>query len=435
MPRVTPLRATIAIAACFLILNLYTNRPGVVSDDAALSLKFVQKSKGRCSPQAYSNGEWVFEPRSNKSGMSSPDDALQFSGFEGCASSRKYRWHLGSDKQEQWGRFPGAQSWRWKPSEDCEQHLDSLAAPILLKHLVEEGGWFLVGDSVTDNHFFSLSCILYPHVIATPNYTANPDIDRGYPQHLYLNPESPLIRHLALPRDFSITSTPLVAYRRVDVLFSKQELREIHRSLHPHLEDPSLFGEKRVWTISLDEYLKEFLESRPRANYKTMIVSTGGHWTTVTLAKTVPLGMEGVTFLFEKAMTTWMKRVQGVISEHNKKQRTWWPLGTKQPKKEVVIRPYLPGHENCHSSNKPWKEIESFKLNLYNWGEIWKFNGFFEKVLSERDSFSNIHYLGIERPARLRPDAHVTGDCLHIMAGAGVLEGWTHYIWHFITHF
>ncbi|KAI0744301.1 hypothetical protein C8Q80DRAFT_890032 [Daedaleopsis nitida] len=23
--------------------------------------------------------------------------------------------------------------------------------------------------------------------------------------------------------------------------------------------------------------------------------------------------------------------------------------------------------------------------------------------------------------------------CLHIMTGAGVLEGWTHYIWHYVT--
>jgi hypothetical protein len=65
--------------------------------------------------------------------------------------------------------------------------------------------------------------------------------------------------------------------------------------------------------------------------------------------------------------------------------------------------------------------------------------------------YPDIHYLGIDRPALLRPDAvraalslrssarglmtlqHAAGDCLHIMSGAGVLEGWSHYIWHFVT--
>ena len=28
---------------------------------------------------------------------------------------------------------------------------------------------------------------------------------------------------------------------------------------------------------------------------------------------------------------------------------------------------------------------------------------------------------------------HATGDCLHIMAGGGVLEGWNHYTWNFVT--
>lgn len=72
--------------------------------------------------------------------------------------------------------------------------------------------------------------------------------------------------------------------------------------------------------------------------------------------------------------------------------------------------------------------------------------------------YPDIHFLPIDRPALLRPDAvsavdtlllstsarliaflcvcdgqHSAGDCLHIMTGAGVLEGWTHYIWHYIT--
>ncbi|PPR07553.1 hypothetical protein CVT24_008749 [Panaeolus cyanescens] len=366
--------------------------------------------------------------------MTSPKDALEFSGFRGCASSREYDWHLGADRQEQWNRFPSAQSWRWKPSDECEEHLDPLAPGALIKHLVEDGGWFLVGDSVTESHFFSLSCILYPHVIATPNYTGQANFDRSWPQHLYLNASSPLVPHLSFPSDFSITSTPLVSFKRVDILFSQQELRDMHKKFHPHIEDPSLFSDEKVWTVSLEEYLAEFLEPRPEANYKTMIVSTGGHWTTSLFSKTLPSGpgIEGVMLLFEGAVKRWAERVQGAITEYNK-QRTWrW--GSKESKKEVLIRAYLPGHEDCHKFDKPWDEIQPFVWNWFNWGEIWRYNWSFEKLLAERKKFPNIHYLGIDRPARLRPDAHASSDCLHIMAGAGVLEGWTHYIWHFITH-
>ena len=55
-----------------------------------------------------------------------------------------------------------------------------------------------------------------------------------------------------------------------------------------------------------------------------------------------------------------------------------------------------------------------------------------QAVLDSR-KYPDIHFLPIDRPALLRPDAHSAGDCLHIMSGAGVLEGWTQYIWHYVT--
>ena len=55
-----------------------------------------------------------------------------------------------------------------------------------------------------------------------------------------------------------------------------------------------------------------------------------------------------------------------------------------------------------------------------------------QRVLASPE-YRDIHFLPIDRHALLRPDAHVASDCLHFMTGAGVLEGWTHYIWHFVT--
>lgn len=64
-------------------------------------------------------------------------------------------------------------------------------------------------------HFFSLSCTLYPHVIATPDYSGdNAYFDRAWPQNLYLNPKSPLISSLRFPPGFDTEKTPLVTFRR-----------------------------------------------------------------------------------------------------------------------------------------------------------------------------------------------------------------------------
>ena len=49
-------------------------------------------------------------------------------------------------------------------------------------------------------------------------------------------------------------------------------------------------------------------------------------------------------------------------------------------------------------------------------------------------AYPSLHFLPIDRPALLRPDAHASGDCLHFMTGAGVLEGWTQYVWHFVRY-
>ena len=102
-----------------------------------------------CSPQAYAEGSWSYHPRTTaKNNMSSPEDALAFSGFEKWASSREYYWHLASesesDREDQWDRFPGAQSWEWIPRNQCKG-LKPLNPEDLVRTLVEDGVWYLVG--------------------------------------------------------------------------------------------------------------------------------------------------------------------------------------------------------------------------------------------------------------------------------------------------
>ena len=82
--------------------------------------------------------------------MTSPEDALTFSGFEKCASSREYYWHLASDREDQWDRFPGAQSWDWIPGDRCKG-MKPLNPEDLVRTLVEDGGWYLVGGKSVIN--------------------------------------------------------------------------------------------------------------------------------------------------------------------------------------------------------------------------------------------------------------------------------------------
>lgn len=110
--------------------------------------------KGSCSPEAWDQGNWTEKPGSSEfSPMTKPEDALVYSGFSGCASSREYFWHLASDTVAQWDRFPKVESWIWSPREDCNAR--QLHPEDMVRDLVEQGGWLLLGGKSTyDNDLF-----------------------------------------------------------------------------------------------------------------------------------------------------------------------------------------------------------------------------------------------------------------------------------------
>ncbi|KAF9227079.1 hypothetical protein BS17DRAFT_695528 [Gyrodon lividus] len=402
---------------------------------------FAQRQRGTCTPEDWSSGYWRYSPKTDLPALTDADQALVFHGFEGCAADREYKWHLGTDHPEQWDRFPSVSSYKWEPSSHCD--VRPLNGAAMVKDMVENGGWLLLGDSITENHFFSLSCLLYPHVHATPNYTENPYFDRAWPQNLYLSTTSPLLAELDFPDGFSIESTPLVTFRRVDLLLNQEDLESLYHSTlrtEADEQDPgatnsttkSLFSEEQTWSLSPSEYMPIFLSSPPDGNYGTLIVSTAGHWTTTLMSAFRDdgagddggWGIEGVKAFFKVAMRTWAGQIQDALDEYRRNG------GNRQ--KQVIVRAYLPGHEDCHDHREPWTEIEPYHWKWYNWPWIGDFNAIFQGLLATPE-FPDIFYLPIERPGRLRPDSHAAGDCLHIMSGTGVLEGWSHYIWHYVT--
>ncbi|KAF5335124.1 hypothetical protein D9611_010904 [Ephemerocybe angulata] len=398
-----------------------------------------------CSPRDYANGTWVFQPPAPGTvpeRMGNEWDALAFAGFEGCASTREVHWHMASNNEGQWDRFPNATRWRWKPGKGC-RGLEGWDREKVVRDLVERGGWLIVGDSVSEQHFFSLSCLLYPHVIATPNYY-EVDLRRDAVQNMYLNPESSLAARLSFPTGFEIDKTPLVTFRRVDILYSQEELVQMHHDYYPSFpSSENLFSDEKTWSLSPEVYLDTFTAPLPLANYATMIVSTGGHWTTSLFSGyrnplKEGMGVDGVVSFFDDVAKRWTLHVQQRLWSDQAENsfvapgRSPWVEGGRR-KRRVIVRPYLPGHPDCHKRREPSQEVEVLDHEVYNWKHIWKYNHIFESILSNRRAYPDIHYLPIDRPGRLRPDAHATGDCLHIMTGAGVLEGWSHYISHFLA--
>lgn len=85
----------------------------------------------------------MYSPNSDLQALTRPEQALEFAGFEGCAADREYRWHLGTDQEEQWNRFPNVSSYKWLPSRQC--NVRPLNGAAIVKDMVESGGWLLLG--------------------------------------------------------------------------------------------------------------------------------------------------------------------------------------------------------------------------------------------------------------------------------------------------
>ncbi|KAG8969055.1 hypothetical protein FRC03_004729 [Tulasnella sp. 419] len=194
----------------FLLLFIYIWQKPTFRHTPNLDSSFPPFIDGKCSPEAWSAGKW--ERKEDPPQVVEPEDVYKASGFLGCASSREIQWHLSNDHPNEMNWRGNVSAYDWVPPSTCGDIPDD--REMIVKDLVEQGGWLLIGDSVTEEHFFSLSCTLYPHVLATPDYTGRWDWDRAWPQNLYLNPQSPLVPKLNMPSGFDIEKTPLVTFRR-----------------------------------------------------------------------------------------------------------------------------------------------------------------------------------------------------------------------------
>ncbi|KAG9047735.1 hypothetical protein FS837_001632 [Tulasnella sp. UAMH 9824] len=392
--------------------------------DASLEEPVAEVPLGKCSPADWSAGAW--RRKENAMRVTKSEDVYAVSGFSGCASRHEDGFNLAGDQPDYFAWRGNVSAYEWIPPHNCDDVLDDYRESLVVD-LVEKGGWLLIGDSVTEQQFFSMSCALYPHVIATPDATKIWDWDRAWPEHLLLNPDSPLVSRIKFPNGFNISQTPLVTFRRNDVLFNLTEIETMFNGggWRPGPgEKTNLFGEEASWTISVSDYLGDlFFRPLPEGNYHTLVLNTGAHWC-FGLFSGLPHPFTDVIELFRVVMTNLVYQAARQLDLHQSdgKQR------------EIVVRDYLVGYDNCHAQETmfggPLKEVPDLKSDEF-WARIPIMNALLKKVVEDR-AHPQVNFLGIDRPGRLRPDAHVLGDCLHVTVGAGIVEGWTRYLHYYL---
>lgn len=121
-----------------------------------------------CSSHSWSNGQWI-KRQETKPVLNNFGDILHWSGFPAsyCTCNRLPKTNLGvpwdkNNTEENWDWRAEVGSYRWQPG--CEQNERRLKPQFtpqsLINDLVQEGGWLLIGDSLSAQWFLSLSCIL-----------------------------------------------------------------------------------------------------------------------------------------------------------------------------------------------------------------------------------------------------------------------------------
>ncbi|KIJ57122.1 hypothetical protein M422DRAFT_150184 [Sphaerobolus stellatus SS14] len=402
-----------------------------------------------CLPDDFAAGSWSKRPAAVA--VEGNDEALLASGFQGCASWLDHAWHLGLANRQggeiegfPWVEWRGnVSSYDWIPGQHCQASYEKINKENLVKQLVEDGGWLLLGDSTSEGHLNSLSCTLYPHVRFDIPFPGDDDyLNRALPQSLYLKKDSPLISQLKFPEGFDIDKTPLAVYKRTDLLLGKSEIDELWRKFPGRdLSRDSLFEDnsEAVWDIDASVYLPLFISPLPEANFRTMIFATGGHWTVGTIpglhnvSDTESFGYSAMRDFFAFAIEAWTEKMAEFL-EKTKKEDTAKGI-VRQKERHMLVRGYTPGHDNCNDPKTrlggPKLEVGEWMFKPYNWSWILKFNEAFEKVV-KRLKHPNVHYLPLEKLAVPRPDAHVTSDCLHVMTGSGIMENWSEYISYYL---
>ena len=203
-----------------------------------------------------------------------------------------------------------------------------------------------------------------------------------WPQHLYLNPASPLLTNITLPVGFNISGTPLVTVRRIDILFSHEEMDAIYRASEQGKQSGSrsVFNDRLTVTVPMEEYLGQFIEPLPKASYSTMIIGTGGHWTDFHFNGTIPAGIPGIVDFFKIVARHWVDRFQEVVGKTNQECADAGESCT-EPRRRAIIREYMRGSDDCGKAHgadplttpNPQPNAKFMNMaDMHHFNDVWK---------------------------------------------------------------
>ncbi|PCH35932.1 hypothetical protein WOLCODRAFT_28219 [Wolfiporia cocos MD-104 SS10] len=73
-----------------------------------------------------------------------------------------------------------------------------------------------------------------------------------------------------------------------------------------------------------------------------------------------------------------------MLDEHREDEwrKRWWAR-EGAAKKLVVVRAYLPGHEDSHDEREPWTEWRPYRWDWYNLADVGEMNRVFEVSAGE----------------------------------------------------
>ena len=132
----------LVLGALHLLLTFFEVVPEYVTFDLR-TLGLSRGGRGTCPPDVWAKGQWVPKRAPTNKTLTDGHQAMEFVGFEGCASNRETGWHMGADAEGMYDRFPGVAAWRWEPPRSCG--IADVGREELVRHLVEDGGWLLIG--------------------------------------------------------------------------------------------------------------------------------------------------------------------------------------------------------------------------------------------------------------------------------------------------
>ncbi|KAH7097966.1 hypothetical protein BKA62DRAFT_714672 [Auriculariales sp. MPI-PUGE-AT-0066] len=389
-----------AFALLFVLMLLFFSTAGSSSSGSS-TLPNLFSSNPSCPNERWEDGKWVQRPPPHET-MAGKSDVFRVSGFTGCAT---YDW------------TPNRGGCTVAPFDKKE----------FILRLMRRGGWMFIGDETTEQQFFSLSCLLHPHVRASPTFPSWGGWKASWPQFLYLNLADPWAKSLVeshMPIGFRPELTPLVSYLRVDLLFSKPELADVGAWTSHPTADPTTFfsgdgGE--VFTQSALDWLGAYDAKYPAGKYNTLVLSSGGHWVP-SLFKGLPGGSPEVLRLWRVAMHLLTARLVAMLNDEKNKTRV------------VLFRSAVQGHESCKEEwsrkAEPLTRPRELKKDEFNWKALPEMNAILEEIIKGHNH-PRLKFLRLDRPAHLRPEAHVYSDCARYVVGSGIVEDWNIYMSHY----